>query len=214
MNRRTDFNHKHSQYTPFWFTKINLKCKMCFLLLQGETTEKTNTPSDDQQQQQQYIDTQKKIMPWNLIPSDDLMLQSELSRKKDLGSSDLILCAVLVDKIPNLGGLARTSEIFGVKRLVIGSNRYLSDPSFKSLSVTSEKWLDIQQVILIKLASYLDEMRNEGYTIVGVEQTAKSKMIGQFEFLRKSVLVLGNEKTGIDILQTSRANCMFYTFLV
>ncbi|XP_066928393.1 probable methyltransferase TARBP1 [Clytia hemisphaerica] len=164
----------------------------------GEKTEQKRR-SDQQQQQEKYIDTQKKIMPWNLIPSDDLMLQSELSRKKDLGSSDLILCAVLVDKIPNLGGLARTSEIFGVKRLVIGSNRYLGDPSFKSLSVTSEKWLDIEQVIPIKLASYLDEMRNEGYTIVGVEQTANSQMIGQFKFPPKSVLVLGNEKTGIPV---------------
>ena len=146
-------------------------------------------------------------MPWNLIPSDDLILQSELSRKKDLGTSDLVLCAVLVDKIPNLGGLSRTAEIFGVKRLIIGSNRYLADPSFKSLSVTSEKWLDIEQVIPIKLASYLNEMRQEGYTIVGVEQTANSKMIGEFKFPHKSVLVLGNEKTGMKF----DLNLMFLT---
>jgi len=135
-------------------------------------------------------------MPWNLVPSEDLVLQSELSRKKDCGNSELILCAVLVDKIPNLGGLSRTAEIFGVKKLLIGSNRYLCDPSFKSLSVTSEKWLDIEQVIPFKLAAYLNGMREEGYTIVGVEQTANSKMIGEFKFPLKSVLVLGNEKRG------------------
>ena len=63
--------------------------------------------------------------------------------------------------------------------------------------MTSEKWLDIEQVIAIKLAAYLRNMKEEGYTIVGVEQTANSKMIGEFQFPRKSILVLGNEKTGI-----------------
>lgn len=135
-------------------------------------------------------------MPWNLAPSDDLVLQSELSRKRELGTSELILCAVLVEKIPNLGGLCRTSEIFGAKQLLIASNRYVSDPGFRSLSVTSEKWIDIEQVLPIKLASYLSDKKSEGYTIVGVEQTANSKMIGKFKFPMKTVLVLGNEKTG------------------
>lgn len=143
-----------------------------------------------------YADIQKKIMPWNLAPSDDLVLQSELSRKRDLGTSELILCAVLVEKIPNLGGLCRTAEIFGAKQLLIASNRYVSDPGFRSLSVTSEKWIDIEQVLPIKLGGYLSEMKRDGYTIVGVEQTANSQMIGKFKFPKKTVLVLGNEKTG------------------
>ena len=43
-------------------------------------------------------------------------------------------------------GLCRTSEIFGVSELVLASSTVLDEKEFKSLSVTSEKWLKITQV--------------------------------------------------------------------
>lgn len=145
----------------------------------------------------QLVDLQKKIMPWNLLPSaDDTSLRSELDKKDEANLSDLIVCAVLVDKIPNLGGLCRTSEIFGAGKLIIGSYRYVSEAGFKSLSVSSEKWVNIEQVIPKKLNHYIDEKKTEGYHIVGVEQTANSKMINEYKFPKKTLLVLGNEKTG------------------
>lgn len=145
----------------------------------------------------QLIDLQKKIMPWNLLPSaDDTSLRSELDKKDEASLSDLIVCAVLVDKIPNLGGLCRTSEIFGAGKLIIGSYRYLSESGFKSLSVSSEKWVNIEQVIPKKLSHYLEEKKTEGYHILGVEQTANSKMISDYKFPKRTLLVLGNERTG------------------
>ena len=106
------------------------------------------------------------------------------------------MCAVLVEKIPNLGGLCRTAEIFGISSFLIGSQRYINEPGFQSLSVSAEKWLDIQQVLPIKLTQYLLDLKEDGYTLVGVEQTAKSRKIGDFVFPKKSVLILGNERTG------------------
>ena len=145
----------------------------------------------------QLVDLQKKIMPWNLLPSaDDTSLRSELDKKDEANLSDLIVCAVLVDKIPNLGGLCRTSEIFGAGKLIIASYRYVSEAGFKSLSVSSEKWVNIEQVIPKKLSHYIEEKKTEGYHIVGVEQTANSKMINEYKFPKKTLLVLGNEKTG------------------
>ena len=145
----------------------------------------------------QLIDIQKKIMPWRVLPpSDDQVLRSEFARKQDMKKSDLILCAVLVEKIPNLGGLCRTAEIFGISSFLIGSQRYINEPGFQSLSVSAEKWLDIQQVLPIKLTQYLLDLKEDGYTLVGVEQTAKSRKIGDFVFPKKSVLILGNERTG------------------
>lgn len=35
--------------------------------------------------------------------------------------NDIIVCASLIDKIPNLGGLARTSEIMNASGLVINN---------------------------------------------------------------------------------------------
>ena len=109
----------------------------------------------------------------------------------------MILCASLIDRTPNLGGLCRTCEIFGVETLVIGAMRYLDDANFKCLSVTAEKWMNIEQVLPRHLKVYLEEMKNKGYRLVGIEQTANSKSLQDYEFQEKTILLLGNEREGI-----------------
>ena len=46
-------------------------------------------------------------------------------------------------------------------------------------------------------------MKLQGYTIIGLEQTAKSVQLDEYKFPVKSLIVLGNEKEGIpvDIIQ-------------
>ena len=67
-------------------------------------------------------------------------------RKKNIVQG-LILVSSLIDKETNLGGICRTCEIFNVKELVIGSTKYMEDKVFKHLSVTSENWINIKEVI-------------------------------------------------------------------
>jgi len=146
------------------------------------------------------IDVQKKIMPWKLLPPvEDLLWQSTYKHHKQSTTGQLIVCATLVDKLTNLGGLCRTCEVFGVETFAIGSMRYLEEQQFKSLSVSAEKWVDIEQVMPVKLEQYLEDSKKEGYTIVGLEQTANSKTIQEYEFKPKTLLLLGNEKTGIPV---------------
>ena len=54
-----------------------------------------------------------------------------------------------------------------------------------------------------KLVKYLNGLRDEGYSLVGLEQTISSKMLGKVEFPKKMALVLGKETEGIppEILQ-------------
>lgn len=67
-----------------------------------------------------------------------------------------------------------------------------------------------------RLAEYLQGMKALGYTLVGLEQTMSSKMLGQVELPKKMVLVLGEEKEGIPphIIQVGEAsgvNCSCWT---
>lgn len=97
-------------------------------------------------------DLQKKIIPWHvLMPSQEDL--ENLNRKKNvtLEKDGLILVSSLIDKGTNLGGISRTCEIFNVKELVVGNVRYLEDKQFQTLSVTSEKWLNIKEVLFFKL---------------------------------------------------------------
>lgn len=114
-------------------------------------------------------------------------------------SGNLIVVASLIDKAPNLGGLCRTCEIFGVQTLVLSNSHVIEDVQFKSLSVSAAKWMNLEEVRMSELKSYLESMRHEGYTLVGVEQTANSVNLTRYQFPHKSLLLLGNEKEGIPV---------------
>uniref|UniRef100_A0A8B9QH36 tRNA (guanosine(18)-2'-O)-methyltransferase TARBP1 n=1 Tax=Apteryx owenii TaxID=8824 RepID=A0A8B9QH36_APTOW len=149
--------------------------------------------------QTEWTDVQKKIIPWkNSTPSLDLELVFQ-DRAAKLGKSNsrLIVVASLIDKPTNLGGLCRTSEIFGASALVVSSLHYVQDKQFQHLSVSAEQWLPLIEVKPSQLVDYLQQKKTEGYTIIGVEQTAKSFDLTEYCFPEKSLLLLGNEHEGI-----------------
>lgn len=47
------------------------------------------------------------------------------------------------------------------------------------------------QVKAFQLVDYLEQKKTEGYTIIGVEQTAKSCDLTEYRFPEKSLLLLG-----------------------
>ncbi|NWQ76051.1 TARB1 methyltransferase, partial [Columbina picui] len=149
--------------------------------------------------QTEWTDVQKKIIPWkNSTPSLDLeMVFQDRATKLGKSNSRLIVVASLIDKPTNLGGLCRTSEIFGASALVVGSLHYVQDKQFQHLSVSAEQWLPLVEVKPSQLVDYLQQKKMEGYTIIGVEQTAKSFDLTEYCFPEKSLLLLGNEHEGI-----------------
>lgn len=83
---------------------------------------------------------QKKMMPWKSLSGE---------------KSGLVVVASLVERVPNLGGIARTCEIFGTKQLVISNIEHVKNKEFLNLSVSAEKWLQIDQVKKIQQFSFL-----------------------------------------------------------
>ncbi|XP_033733974.1 probable methyltransferase TARBP1 [Pecten maximus] len=159
----------------------------------------SNTAGGEEEEEEEGGDFQKKIMPWRMMTPDD-EAQEELDFcKKRHQAGGLVLVTSLIEKLPNLGGLCRTSEIFGVSEFVIGKMKYLEDKMFQTLSVTAQKWLPISEVYKTKLTAFLTEKKQEGYTLVGVEQTANSVSLTDFQFPHKSLLLLGNEREGIPV---------------
>ncbi|KFP43334.1 putative methyltransferase TARBP1, partial [Chlamydotis macqueenii] len=143
--------------------------------------------------QTEWTDVQKKIIPWkNSTPSLDLeMVFQNRAAKLGKSNSRLIVVASLIDKPTNLGGLCRTSEIFGASALVVSSLHYIQDKQFQHLSVSAEQWLPLVEVKPSQLVDYLQQKKTEGYTIIGVEQTAKSFDLTEYCFPEKSLLLLG-----------------------
>uniref|UniRef100_A0A8V0Y3H4 tRNA (guanosine(18)-2'-O)-methyltransferase TARBP1 n=1 Tax=Gallus gallus TaxID=9031 RepID=A0A8V0Y3H4_CHICK len=159
----------------------------------------TGSSSVDADGQTEWTDVQKKIIPWkHSTPSSDLeMVLQDRAAKLGKSNSRLIVVASLIDKPTNLGGLCRTSEIFGASALVVGSLHYVQDKQFQHLSVSAEQWLPLVEVKPSQLVDYLQQKKTEGYTAIGVEQTAKSYDLTEYCFPEKSLLLLGNEHEGI-----------------
>ena len=77
------------------------------------------------------------------------------STRAAAGKSELIVVASLIDKAPNLGGLARTCEIFDAQCLVVSDREILTHREFTLLSMSAEKWVSIEEVPSENLAQWL-----------------------------------------------------------
>ncbi|CAG7833510.1 unnamed protein product [Allacma fusca] len=142
---------------------------------------------------------QVKGNPWKYLPVSDELLDfpEEFQLKKKSREDGLVVVASLIDRIPNLGGLCRTCEVFGASKYIISSLKILDDQQFKSLSVSAHRWVDILEVPVQDLRQLLSSYSIQGYTIVGVEQALESCTLNTFAFPKKTLLLLGNEKYGI-----------------
>ncbi|XP_063048318.1 probable methyltransferase TARBP1 [Engraulis encrasicolus] len=154
----------------------------------------------EQEQEERWSEVQKKVTAWRLSFLEEEPHMAAQQRALRLGkhtASALLVVASLIDKPTNLGGLCRTCEIFGASGLVLDSLRHVSDKQFQALSVSSELWLPIMEVRPGELSSFLQLKKAEGYSIVGVEQTANSHKLQDYTFPQKTLLLLGNEREGI-----------------
>ncbi|XP_071706129.1 uncharacterized protein [Rutidosis leptorrhynchoides] len=135
---------------------------------------------------------------------DQLLDQSLRARHIAMGNlkagrQQIILVASLIDRVPNLAGLARTCEVFKASSLVIDNLNVLHDKQFQLISVTAEKWVPIIEVPVSNVKGFLEKKKREGFSIMGLEQTANSVALDQYSFPKKIVLVLGREKEGIPV---------------
>ncbi|XP_064094349.1 LOW QUALITY PROTEIN: uncharacterized protein LOC135206784 [Macrobrachium nipponense] len=166
----------------------------------GETS-----PVDEQEDMENLrSNVQKKMTPWkSMMP--ELSSSLGLPNQKFSGQrrGGLIVVASLIDKTPNLGGLCRTCEVFSVKEYVVSSLAIQEDHNFNSLSLTAQQWVPMKEVKPEDLPGYLRGLQREGYTLVAAEQTANSKLLSEYEFPERTVVILGNEREGIpcDLLQ-------------
>lgn len=116
---------------------------------------------------------------------------------------DIIIVTSLLDNVPNIAGICRTAEIFGLQRIMVRNRGLTKETAFKKQSVTSENLLDIEELAVNKVGRFLEEKKKEGYEIVGIEQSERSYKLGERPLGRKTVLLVGNEQMGIpaDLLQ-------------
>lgn len=122
--------------------------------------------------------------------------QSVLARPRGI----LPVCDTLRSRV-NLSTILRTAGCCGIPRIIAcGSGKV--DPTVARDSVEHVE-IEVRRTLL----PVLKNLRRDGYTLVGLEQTTRSVDLHTYAFPYRTALVIGNERTGIgdaelDLLDT------------
>lgn len=112
---------------------------------------------------------------------------ASLDRPREL----IVACPPMRSNV-NLSRIARTAGCCGIRKLICCGTAKL----LPKIARDSHETLDIE--VHRTLAPVLRRLEADGYRIVGLEQTTGSQSLFTFSFDRRSVLVIGNERTGIE----------------
>ncbi|MGF1499259.1 MAG: TrmH family RNA methyltransferase [Elainellaceae cyanobacterium] len=115
----------------------------------------------------------------------------------DLPRHSLILCASMVRNPANLGGLCRIADVFRLEALVVASLAQTQTAAFRGTAASAYQWQPIRLCDSGILSPWMQQKRMEGYCCVALHCDPGATPLGQFRFPQKSVLLLGQELTGL-----------------
>ncbi len=105
---------------------------------------------------------------------------------------ELIVACVPMRSNVNLSGIARTASASGISRLILTGDAKLIN------KIARDGADELSVEIHRTLAPVLKKFRAEGYQLVGLEQTTNSQDLNHYQFPKKTVLVIGNERLGLN----------------
>jgi tRNA G18 (ribose-2'-O)-methylase SpoU len=103
----------------------------------------------------------------------------------------IVACAPMRSNV-NLSRILRTAGCCGIGRVICCGAVKVSDKIARDGADTVE--LRVHRT----LPHPLLELKRDGYRLVGLEQTTNSQTLFDFQFERRTVLVVGNERSGLD----------------
>ena len=110
-----------------------------------------------------------------------------LERPREL----IVACEPMRSNV-NLSRIVRAAGCCGVRRMICCGTAKIRD----KIARDGADYVEIE--VHRTLPATLVKLRAEGYQIVGLEQTTHSESLYEYAWTRKSVLVLGNERRGLD----------------
>ena len=117
----------------------------------------------------------------------------------------IILVCDNVTNAPNIGGLFRIADAFGVEKLFLCGQNITLGRKMSKTSRATEKSVNYE--ILLSATSIVNSFKNEGYKIYSLEITEESSPIHQCSFSNQHpiVLIVGDENFGVseDLLSIS-----------
>lgn len=108
-----------------------------------------------------------------------------------------MVCATLVQNPANLGGLCRTCEAFRVEALVMADVAIAQTPAFRNLAASTQHWQPLIACPPENLPNWLTAQQQTGYCTIALHAHSDAIPLTEFTFPKRSILLLGQELTGI-----------------
>ncbi len=104
---------------------------------------------------------------------------------------ELVVACVALRSNVNLSRIVRAAGCCGVERVICAGQA-------KVIARIARDGAESVQVEAHRtLPPVLERLRADGYHLVGLEQTTQAKDLTEYPFHRRTVLVVGNERTGV-----------------
>lgn len=91
----------------------------------------------------------------------------------------------------NVSTIVRTAGCCGVERMIVCGNARIDR------TIARDGADSVRLEVRNSLAPALRRLREEGYRLVGLEQTTNSVSLHAYAFPHRTALVIGNERTGL-----------------
>lgn len=127
------------------------------------------------------------------------ILEENLSRTAPEKLSSLKILVHNIRSLHNVGSIFRSADAFGISEIILsGYSATPPRPEINKTAIGAEDFVAWQYFDTGTEA--LNELKSEGYYIIGLEQTTDSTDLPNFNAKQhgKICIVLGNEVTGID----------------
>jgi tRNA G18 (ribose-2'-O)-methylase SpoU len=127
------------------------------------------------------------------------ILSRNLKRQTPNGMQQLVAVLHDVRSMHNVGAAFRNADAFGISKLILSG--FTPKPPRAEISKTAigaEEFVDWESPKTI--SHEIKKLKNEGYTLLGVEQTDRSELLTEYTPPKnnKVCLIFGNEVTGLD----------------
>jgi len=102
----------------------------------------------------------------------------------------VVACAPMRSNV-NLSTIVRTAGCCGVPRVIVCGNARIDR------TIARDGAESVQLEVRNSLPAPLRRLREDGYRLVGLEQTTNSRNLHSYAFAERTALVIGNERTGL-----------------
>ena len=103
----------------------------------------------------------------------------------------LVACPAFRSRV-NLSNIVRTCGCFGIQRIIACGSGKLDE------RIARDGATAVAIEVHRSLPPVLDRLKREGWELVGLEQATRSENLFSFAFTPRTVLVIGNERLGIE----------------